>query len=98
MWAKRFPAVATTMRSLLAVGAASAQDSGGASHAHDERRVQLPPVPQLISLQGFNAASCLLRPEWAWAIAASGLISSQVSKCKLSASDMLAFRGCVSRI
>ena len=110
-WAKRFPAVAATMRSLLAIGAAAAQDSGGStaasvsssgpgnhatssSAAGDQRaadgtttsgsqagtggRVQLPPVPQLISLQGISAASCLLRSEWAWAIATSGLLSAQV--------------------
>jgi hypothetical protein len=103
-WAKRFPAVATTMRSLLAVGAA--QDSSGSpaagassigagdgatsglapgdqsaadgSQAGTGGRVQLPPVPQLISLEGISARSCLLRPEWAWAIAASGQLSTQV--------------------
>jgi hypothetical protein len=95
-WAKRFPAVATTMRSLLAIGAAAAPDStdstagtassrgAGNSARGTSARVQLPPVPQLISLHGFSAASCLLRPEWAWAISASGKLSAQVpSLCLL---------------
>lgn len=103
-WAKHFPAVAATMRSLLAIGVAAAQETPSSSGAGDGatsssaagdgsdadgtttsgsqigtgRRLQLPPVPQLISLQGISAASCLLRPEWAWAIAASGLLSAQV--------------------
>lgn len=59
--------------------AAGSQDAaGGKASGSSQLRVQLPLVPQLISLQGFSAASCLLRPEWAWAIVASGFLSTQV--------------------
>lgn len=115
-WAKRLPAAAATMRSLLAIssatsngtsclgagaaaGSSAAGSSGGAASAagadsascsgskggsskanaasSSHLQLQLPAVPQLLSLQGVSAASLLMRQEWAWAIAASGFLPPQ---------------------
>lgn len=114
-WSKRMPAVAQTMRSLLALqsgggsggiaggapagigapgsnnagssggssgGAAAGGGSGvaGGSTLLSQPGVPQPVVPQLISLAGVNLDACLMRREWAWALATSGFLS--LERCR----------------
>ncbi len=86
-WAKRMPAVATTLRSLLAavsrpLSGESAELDGGSTtgsstgHLPQALPARLPQalVPQLIPLAGVSVESCLMRPVWAWALATSGCL------------------------
>lgn len=113
-WSKRMPAVAQTMRSLLALqsgggggsvggapagsgapGSNNAGSSGGSSGGaaaggesavaggstlFSQARAPQPVVPQLISLAGVNLDTCLMRREWAWALATSGFLS--LERCR----------------
>jgi len=117
-WSKRMPAVAQTMRSLLALQSGGGGDGGcgtaggttagsrprgsnnagssgsssggaaagggsavaGGSTLLSQARVPQPVVPQLISLAGVNLDACLMRREWAWALATSGFLS--LERCR----------------